>query len=87
MTTDTLHRDTLAALCYRSPPRSTRSIRSSRAPFLRINEAIMTADTDHPATLTALCYPDPARVADASAALDPFDAVAPGAPTTIPPDR
>lgn len=52
--------------------------------------ATLATDTDRLDTLAARYYRDPAklwRIADASAALDPFDAVVPGAPTAIPPDK
>jgi len=47
-------------------------------------------DTDRLDTLAARYYRDPAklwRIADAADALDPFDAVVPGRPIAIPPDK
>jgi nucleoid-associated protein YgaU len=47
-------------------------------------------DTDRLDTLAARYYRDPRklyRLADAAGALDPFDALVPGAPVAIPPDR
>lgn len=47
-------------------------------------------DTDRLDTLAARYYRDPAklwRLADAADALDPFDAVVPGRPIAIPPDK
>lgn len=48
------------------------------------------SDTDRLDTLAARYYRDPAklwRIADAADALDPFDAVVPGRPVAIPPDK
>ena len=47
-------------------------------------------DTDRLDTLAARYYRDPARlwrIADAAETLDPFDAVVPGQPVDIPPDK
>jgi nucleoid-associated protein YgaU len=47
-------------------------------------------DTDRLDTLAARYYRDPGRlwrIADAAEALDPFDAVVPGQPVEIPPDK
>ncbi|SEN31382.1 hypothetical protein SAMN04489859_100467 [Paracoccus alcaliphilus] len=52
--------------------------------------ATRATDTDRLDTLAARYYRDPARlwrIADAAQALDPFDAVMPGAPVQIPPDK
>lgn len=52
--------------------------------------AVIATDTDRLDTLAARYYRDPQklwRIADASAALDPFDAVLPGMPVQIPPDK
>jgi len=47
-------------------------------------------DTDRLDTLAARYYRDPRklwRIADAAETLDPFDALVPGAPVDIPPDK
>lgn len=47
-------------------------------------------DTDRLDTLAARYYRDPSklwRIADAAASLDPFDALVPGQPIDIPPDK
>jgi hypothetical protein len=47
-------------------------------------------DTDRLDTLAARYYRDPRklwRLADAAETLDPFDALVPGAPVAIPPDK
>lgn len=47
-------------------------------------------DTDRLDTLAARYYRDPGklwRIADAAETLDPFDAIVPGAPVAIPPDK
>lgn len=47
-------------------------------------------DSDRLDTLAGRYYRDPAklwRIADAASALDPFDAVIPGQPIAIPPDK
>lgn len=52
--------------------------------------ATIATDTDRLDTLAARYYRDPAklwRIADAAPALDPFDAVVPGASVAIPPDK
>ena len=52
--------------------------------------AVVATDTDRLDTLAARYYRDPLklwRIADASPALDPFDAVVPGTPVQIPPDK
>jgi hypothetical protein len=64
------------------------------APTLRPARAAVfskeVTDIDRLDTLAARYYRDPRklyRLADAAAALDPFDALVPGAPVAIPPDR
>ncbi|MEF9603900.1 hypothetical protein O4J55_16725 [Paracoccus sp. PXZ] len=52
--------------------------------------AAVATDTDRLDTLATRYYRDPLklwRIADASPALDPFDAVVPGTPVQIPPDK
>ncbi|MDT1061995.1 hypothetical protein RM190_09020 [Paracoccus sp. CPCC 101403] len=52
--------------------------------------AATATDTDRLDTLAARYYRDPLklwRIADASDAMDPFDAIQPGTPVPIPPDK
>ena len=52
--------------------------------------SVTATDTDRLDSLAAKYYRDPQKqwkIADAADALDPFDAVIPGAPIDIPPDK